>query len=218
MRPPPHRHPHHSSISPYLPYPTFSRELGQPPLQLLSPCCNILCQLLLLNNFQNFERHRTGQSRPPIRRRMASGSEHILEFFAKPDRTDGKSCPQALGHRNRIRQKLFPLARFLKDQLVALETTRPIMPALNGIHKQTYPFLLRQLPQSQQIVRRGRNHPSLTLNPLDHHSSCLGTNRLFHSSQIIKGHIDKPGHHGTKSLPQPLLTRRGNHSQCSPMK
>ena len=101
-------------------------------------------QLFALDDLENFQRHGAGQRRAAKGRGVRARPQQIRIRRAHPERADGKSAAERLGHRKAVGQKLFAAGNAFQNPLEALESSGPEMAALHAVHEQQQFFLVAQ--------------------------------------------------------------------------
>jgi hypothetical protein len=91
-----------------------------------------------IDHFQHLQRHRAAQRGSAVGRAVRAGAEdvaklHPVNLPAQPERADGESTPQRLGHGDAVRDKRLGAGDSLQDPLEALEPARAEMAALDGV-------------------------------------------------------------------------------------
>src|SRR5262245_57455642 len=141
------------------------------PLQLiLKPSAEfprVLCEPCALDNVEDTQRYGTAQRRSAERGAMRPRAKKARVLFAHPDRADGESTPQRLGHGDGIRQERLMTGDVFENALETLETAGAEVAALDAVHEEQEILLVAQLAQAQQIFRQGWSNTAFTLDAFD---------------------------------------------------
>ncbi len=164
---------------------------------------DVLHQALLLDHVERRERGGAGERRAAEGGAVVAGLEEIRVRLSHPDRPDGETPAETLGHADRVGLH----ARVL----VGVETPGAADAALHLVEQQHEPVLVAEPPQAAEEFRRARHDAALALDGLDEDRGGGVVDQRRERRHVVEFAEREAGHERTEAALN-LLLRRGAHA------
>ena len=138
--------------------------------------------------------------------------------LAHPERADGKSAAERLGHRDAVRQECVTPGNAFEDSLETLEPARAIVSALHAVQEQQQFLFIAQRAQAEQIFRRRGDDTALALDAFDQDGRRRRGDCGPRRREVVVRHMPETRDHRLEALLHLVLAGGGDAGERAAVK